>query len=378
VDDPMHIPVWPDTITSLWEELAQAPRGLGAPQEDRRSRALLREELARYGLPLREEPFAAPGWTLAGEPRLTGGGTELVAQALIATAGTPAAGVEGVLRHLGPQSLWGFRPWARWGLLDPVTLTPLGYISVRQDGPAIPQALPEGAAALPHWAVGQDDGTVLQDWERAGVLVCGQLPTHLDPARQGVNLRIAPRAAPLRCLVVAHYDTVYSSGGAYDNASGTTLAVLLARDLAVRGVDGVEVILLDGEEAGLWGAQHCLRRHQEDGLLGPSTIVLNIEGIGRGSQVEFWLAPEALDSKILPIAPALEQEGFAVRLRFPPPPASDHAVFWAAGYPVVMVTIDDQDVIHLPADRPHPAVLANMRRLYPHLLRLALLLSTAP
>jgi aminopeptidase YwaD len=182
----------------------------------------------------------------------------------------------------------------------------------------------------------------------------------------------------LRCLVVAHYDTVYSSGGAYDNASGTTLAVLLARDLAVRGVDGVEVILLDGEEAGLWGAQHCLRRHQEDGLLGPSTIVLNIEGIGRGSQVEFWLAPEALDSKILPIAPALEQEGFAVCLRFPPPPASDHAVFWAAGYPVVMVTIDDQDVIHRPADRPHPAVLANMRRLYPHLLRLALLLSTAP
>src|SRR5436305_4916457 len=44
--------------------------------------------------PLREEPFAAPGWTLAGEPRLTVGGTELVAQALIATTGTPAAGVE--------------------------------------------------------------------------------------------------------------------------------------------------------------------------------------------------------------------------------------------------------------------------------------------
>ena len=90
----MHIPAWPDTITTLWEELAQAPRGLGAPQEDRRSRALLREELARYSLPLREEPFAAPGWTLAGEPRLTVGGTELVAQALIATTGTPAAGVE--------------------------------------------------------------------------------------------------------------------------------------------------------------------------------------------------------------------------------------------------------------------------------------------
>jgi hypothetical protein len=61
-----------------------------------------------------------------------------------------------------------------------------------------------------------------------------------------------------------------------------------------------------------------------------------------------------------------------------PPPTSDHAVFWAAGYPVVMATIDDQDVMHRPADRPHPAALANMRRLYPHLLRLALLLSTAP
>lgn len=362
---------WPAAITDLWETLALAPRGLGAPADDRRSRDTIRAAPLLRGLPVREEAFTVPGWRLVGDAALVGGQTRLAAHALIGTAGTAAEGVVGVVRLLGPQSLWGLRPWARWGLLDPTTRLPVGYMSVRQDGVAVPQALPEGAAAAPHWTLGQEATALLHQWAATGTLVHGWLPVQRTPARQGVNLRLTAAAAPARCLIIAHYDTVYSTGGAYDNASGTVLAALLAHDLTAAGINDVDVALLDGEEPGLWGAQAYLRHRQEEGGIAPATVVLNLDGIGRGSALEVWLAPESMDRQILPLVPHLERDGWSVHLRFPPPPASDHAIFWAAGYPVVMVTIDDQDIIHRDVDRPDPAILSNMQRLYPHLLTLA-------
>lgn len=169
-------------------------------------------------------------------------------------------------------------------------------------------------------------------------------------------------------MVCAHYDAVAGSPGADDNASGVAVMLELARQLGPRkGLQLVAFSLEEPQQTGttfLLGSKHFVREMKRQGQ--DYKAVYNLESVGYvssepGSQsLPFFVnAPktgnfiavvgnansvnliEYFERAAADCVPHLEVFPYKVPLNgyiFPESRFSDHAPFWDAGYPAVMVT----------------------------------------
>ncbi len=94
------------------------------------------------------------------------------------------------------------------------------------------------------------------------------------------------RTKPALALM-AHYDSVPGSPGAADDIMGVAVALETVRAIKARGVPARDVLLVitDGEEAGLLGANHFFRR---DPLAGRIGLTLNIEARGSSGRAQMF------------------------------------------------------------------------------------------
>ena len=94
------------------------------------------------------------------------------------------------------------------------------------------------------------------------------------------------RAAPAAALM-SHYDSVPSSPGAADDAAGVASALEIVRAIKARGVPArdVMVVITDGEEAGLLGAEAFFRKDPAARHIG---FALNMETRGGGGRVQMF------------------------------------------------------------------------------------------
>jgi hypothetical protein len=94
------------------------------------------------------------------------------------------------------------------------------------------------------------------------------------------------RAAPALALM-AHYDSVPASSGASDDAAGVATALEVVRAIKAKGTPARDVVVLitDGEEAGLLGADAFFRA---DPLARHVGFVVNMEARGSGGRVQMF------------------------------------------------------------------------------------------
>lgn len=94
------------------------------------------------------------------------------------------------------------------------------------------------------------------------------------------------RTAPAVALM-AHYDSVPGSPGAADDAVGVATALETVRAIKARGAPARDVMLVitDGEEAGLLGANHFFRRDPLSRRIG---LVINAEARGSSGRVNMF------------------------------------------------------------------------------------------
>jgi len=96
----------------------------------------------------------------------------------------------------------------------------------------------------------------------------------------------ADRTAPAVALM-AHYDSVPGSPGAADDASGTAAALEIVRALKAQGTPARDVIVLltDGEESGLLGAQAFFEQHPLAKRIG---FMVNMEARGGAGRAQMF------------------------------------------------------------------------------------------
>ena len=96
----------------------------------------------------------------------------------------------------------------------------------------------------------------------------------------------ADRTAPAVALM-AHYDSVPGSPGAADDASGAAAALEIARAIKANGRPARDIILVitDGEESGLLGAQAFFDQHPLASRIG---FLLNMEARGGGGRAQMF------------------------------------------------------------------------------------------
>lgn len=187
------------------------------------------------------------------------------------------------------------------------------------------------------------------------------------------------KAPPSPILVGAHYDTVPGSPGADDNASGVAVLLMLAELLSARPPRrAVHLVAFDLEEYGLVGSTVCAEKWKSQQH--PLHLMLSLEMLGYFSSApQSQQYPLDLLSRVYPstgdfvaLIGNLASVPKMIRIKrslrrsqmpcqwlpvvnrgqqLPDTRRSDHAPFWDAGYPAVLVT----DTAHLRNPHYHSA-----------------------
>jgi hypothetical protein len=152
--------------------------------------------------------------------------------------------------------------------------------------------------------------------------------------------------------VVAHSDSVVGSPGASDDGAGVAALCAVARALVARPpVHGVLLVVTDGEERGLLGAQAFMAQHAAASGL---RAVVNLDARGAaGPAAIFELGPESawLADLIADFVPAPRTQSLAAAIYERMPNGTDFTVFLeggATGFNVAF--IGDVAAYHRPED----------------------------
>lgn len=325
---------------------------------------LIGDHLSRHGVDVRLHRFECSGWAPSGATVLEvmdDGTRQIECYPMLWTPGVDGV-VEGRLLPIGEQFVWGgVYAWRKFGIQDRSGRL-VAYVCGRPEGPAIPQPVPDGSdLRMPHVVVGGHDLSRVEQAATRSSLVRLRVGALRTFPVSGCNVVAEiPRPSPGRVpLICAHYDTMWTTAGAYDNASGTALVIELACAWAEsKNERPMTFALFGGEEWHLAGSKAYLGEMSE--AVRPSWV-LNLDGIGRSRLLEAWVGPEAFEWQVLEVLkrhPRINERELVCKS--PPPPGSDHAPFFAAGIPVLMLTFNDQEILHRPEDDQVEPLVENM------------------
>lgn len=210
-------------------------------------------------------------------------------------------------------------------------------------------ATPRGPIPIPAVTISDDDGQALRLLAAGGTVRMAMSIESVTSQGESLNvIAQAKDAGECQVVVGGHMDGVPAGPGANDNASGTAVALEIARVLAAHGdTEGVCFALFGAEEAGLLGSQHYVSQLSGEEL-GATLGVLNFDMLGVG---ELWpmVGTESLVSLAVEKAEGLGVDAYPGEL--PTNVGSDHASFINAGVPGILFNCFCDQNYHTSGDR---------------------------
>ena len=345
------------------------PKPCGSAANAKQADFLL-EQMRKICPNARQDAFTFSGWRNMGES-----GLEMIAPArekldALVFLGSGGGSFEGRLVRIGLNHVWGIYSWHRYAVTD-ARGEVVAYLSGRPDGDLLSQTLIEDDPSAPHMIVGQDVNARIAALLEAGeeVRVRGYANCEAVPHMQGANI-IAdfyaknPVLKPI--VITAHRDTMYNTSGAYDNQAGCIVLLALAERLANMNLRrSITIAFTDGEECRLAGGRRLAERY----AAGDLAYMINVDGIGRGDEMEVWIGPVSFEKRVMRRLIAcmpIEKQCY----RNPPPAGSDHTPFYEKEIPSVMLTFNDQGIIHTPEDVYNERLIPNMEKMLEMVLQL--------
>jgi Iap family predicted aminopeptidase len=328
----------------------------------------IRSQVEELGIESQVQNFAYPGWELVS---FTGLHVESpVKETVEAYPALGSAGgkvVSGRLVELGETVIWDMYNWPRFGVFSDNGEI-IAYITARLGGQALSQTLMTKDSIKPHLFVGEDTYWQWKEHlkQNEEILVSFELNVLRSPEKEGQNLRVQLYGAEDgdksgKVIIGAHYDTMYNTKGAYDNTSGVAVLLGLIEWFQVeRPPFSVECVFFGGEEFALAGSNayvDSLSEKEREEI----ALMINLDGFGRGDILECWVSGERLEQNLWRQLMEEKERLFSRwKMVSPPPPGSDHTPFFNIGIPVVMFTVNDQEIIHTIRDLPQESMFHNM------------------
>ena len=161
----------------------------------------------------------------------------------------------------------------------------------------------------------------------------------------GINIIGIQRGQIARTIIVgSHYDSVSTTPGADDNASGCAMNLLLARQLNREKLrHTIRYVFFDAEERGLVGSRYYARMMKEQ-----CDFMVNFDMVGNLHASTVFIDPEPVFSALFkkyPWAKSISHRQGAG--------PSDHAPFQHKGIPFVWIFTGDHRRYHGPDDTPN-------------------------
>jgi hypothetical protein len=341
---------------SLVHELADrvGPRPAGSPAGAVAADAVA-EALREAGLEPRFQEFPLLAYE-AGEPELEVDGARWAAGPCMYAHPTPEGGVRGRVRHIGgqPRELAGGEDAPAFAIEDdqgrevgriyanPVVGGPIPFLSL--------QHLPITVGPTVYVSVA--DGERLRELEgaAASLIVRGRFV----PGRTERNV-LAELAgeSPETVVVSAHYDGVWRSPAAVDNASGVEALRRVAERLAGRRHPRTLLVAaFAAEEIGLVGSRYFVHEAKLRRELTRIVGNVNLDCVAHGDKLELMVAPEELRGRTLELVARLGlDDRYDLRVDGATE-GTDHFHFAQQGVPAVSILHFPYPEYHLPDDVP--------------------------
>jgi hypothetical protein len=353
-----------------WQQLIKlGPRFLGTPNEIA-ARDFILNRLADSSARIRVQEFTYQGWSLIEKPQLlvnSPSSYKFPCEAMINCRSTPQDGIMGIVQYIGKHIVMDAFEWEKYAVLDK-NENVLAYISGVPGGPAHPQPLAQTSAPLPHFVIGAYELSLLTSWiERGlevnvkGTLKCETLPNSVT---KNVIASFNPESATRRMCLCAHYDSVYNSPGANDNAGAVSALLAIARRMTEENSDiPLDLLFLSGEEWDLIGSKAYVAELVAKQQVQAIKMLINLDSIAEGSSLELWAGPESFEEQIRKATMNYPDHppGRKILCRFPPPYSSDHTPFFKAGIPACMIFCGETVKYHIPKDDYCPEGVINIR-----------------
>lgn len=353
------------------------PRFTGTPA-DAQAADLMVHAFGQANVAAAKIPFHFTGWALDAPAQLTITAPHNRTVPCAAMIRSGSGSVHGTLVAAGRRSVVGVFQWESYHIVDSQGRV-VGLIIEREDGPAIPQCLDE-PLPIPAVIVGNDWRAGMDDVPLGAIAVT--LTTGCQPVPEAISYNVAtplldgngaPQDAPAaEILVCAHHDSMYTSPGANDNASGAHVLVALAQTKLDLPPDvGVRYVSFGGEEWIQLGSQAYLDQRRAAGDLDRIRLVLNIDMVGKGDYL--WPSVTDVTQPLFATAVSATLPDTQV-IYHNPPMKGDHYPFHTAGIPAIMLLWWPDAVYHTADDRAttlSPIRLDQSTQLARHLIELA-------
>ncbi|OLS38268.1 hypothetical protein BTR22_07200 [Alkalihalophilus pseudofirmus] len=277
---------------------------------------------------------------------------------------------QGRIVEIGETIIWDMYNWPRFGVFSNDDKI-LAYITARKDGSALSQTIKMKGNNKPHLFVGKET----YDWWKEQLKLQNEIVVSFDlqvlqaGESEGNNIIVrfpgdlaSKNKIPFKLIIGAHYDTMYNTKGAYDNATG--VIVLLSLIMWLKEVElpiQVECVFFGAEEFELAGSNAYVEKLTKQEIESID-LMLNLDGFGRGDELELWVGSERLEQLVLQ-QHKLNKHFSKLIIKSPPPPGSDHTPFFNQKVPVGMFTVNDQEIIHSNKDVPHENMTKNMKKI---------------
>lgn len=329
-------------VKQVMTRLCQQPRCAGT-----RGAAIARGNLqywyeaVGYATHLQTAEFT--GWELVEPPRVT---YEVPIQAplrdclpVVWSGSTDGEVVGRVLRDpaIPPEKIKTFEAyeWFRYHIIDENSSV-LAYLLTndRPDKMVWPQSLDDESDQTPYVIVGTAEHHRIENYvrERTEVKVRLSVRSRYLPNQTLANV-VAQRGDDTKVIVGAHYDSFFNTVGAHDNASGTAVLLLLAREVAASGfIPEVRFVSFDAEEWNKLGAYKYVEALEQSGELSRVELMINIDSVGVGDSIRILTSPDIQKT----VTDVVGKAGFPLRQS-----SDDIRERRTTGLPSVEITVGD-------------------------------------
>lgn len=351
----MHL----DEMMALVASLSEEPRFPGTRGAET-ARVVIQRALEGLGFTVRQHKAGIPRWVLCGSPRvevIAPSYRMLLGMAAILSPPTPSDGIVGRLSLADSIQMLDSFVWPRISVVNDANV-PIGFL-MSSERDLRSQPLAESAQGYPHVIIDFDRFSDLSRRIAIGEETRVRLynPTVFDGQCDLVNLLTQDACQPTQILVCAHYDSIYDSPGALDNASGVAVALKIAESAKIGGWP-CQFAFFDGEELNKVGSRSYVQS-LTDQQLSRLACVIEIDTVGSGTEIALLCSKKMSRLlRSLPLAESLS-EGFDLevspqsRIAF-----SDVWPFMQKGVPAIRTLTrgtrepgQGNDVIHTDRDR---------------------------
>ena len=279
--------------TEHFQKLCEKPRPAGSSQISKIKNYLIHNlEKIGYAVELRQYPFV--GWELLEEPKvkfLKPLEIEVSSIPVVWSGSTEGLEVKGkIANFFSAMKTFEAYDWQRY-IVTGSNGEPIGYLITRPDM-IWAQPLDNWTDEAPYLIADTNACKLINKWiaEKKDIEVMYSVKSRKVPDLQINDIIVPPASKKHRLILCSHYDSMFNTVGAHDNASGVVTLLNLA-DKLYPLKNNIEIVFFDAEEWNKYGSYCYVDDLKAQGDLENIDLVINIDSVGVGDYIYFLTSP---------------------------------------------------------------------------------------